>query len=261
MECEHCKNKFSSISSLNNHIKNARYCLKKRGSKNPTTFLCCGCKRSFSSKNFLVIHSQTCLEVVKQKYERVMKKNKNQYEKTIQEHKEHIQVLEQRLENVAIQAVSRPTTQKNTQINNYIQKLECVTDEHLSEQSGNLRIDHVQRGPEGYADYALEYPLKNRIVCVDYARRKVKFKDSEGNIITDPEMGSVATKLFQSIKDKNKDLIMTYGNELKDRFGDEMDMVVKLLEYKSSVDSGSEGSKTDFYHDFVKSVCSKTIPE
>lgn len=120
-----------------------------------------------------------------------------------------------------------------------------------------MTIDHIQKGPEGYAEYALEYPLKNRIVCVDYARRKVKFKDKEGNAITDPEMSAIATKLFQSIKDRNKELIMTYGTELRDRFGDEMDMVVKLLEYKSSAD----GSRPEFLHDFVKIVCGKTISE
>jgi hypothetical protein len=174
---------------------------------------------------------------------------------------QHIKELEQRLENVAIQAVSRPTTTKNTQINNYIQKLECITDEHIQDQAQFLTLEHIQQGPEGYAKYALEYPLKNRIVCVDYARRKVKFKDKEGNVITDPEMASTATKLFQSIKDRNKDLILSYGTELKERFGEEMETVVKLLEYKSDVDNSAEGSKPEFLYDFVRSVCGKTIPE
>ena len=93
-------------------------------------------------------------------------------------------------------------------------------------QVDNLTIEHIQKGPEGYAEYVLEYPLKNRIVSVDYSRRKVKFKDKDGNVITDPEMTNIATKLFQSIKDKNKDLIFSYGTELRDRFGDEMDCKV-----------------------------------
>ena len=179
----------------------------------------------------------------------------------IKEKDRHIKELEQRLENVAIQAVSRPTTTKNTQINNYIQKLECMTDEHIRDQVQFLTLEHIQKGPEGYAEYALEYPLKNRIVCVDYARRKVKFKDKEGNVITDPEMSSIATKLFQSIKDRNKDLILSYGRELRDRFGAEMDTVVKLLEYKSDVDMSAGGSKPEFLYDFVRSVCGKTIPD
>ena len=28
----------------------------------------------------------------------------------------------------------------------------------------------------------LDYPLKDKMICVDYSRRKVKFKDKDGNI-------------------------------------------------------------------------------
>ena len=82
-----------------------------------------------------------------------------------------------KLENIAIKAVSRPTT-KNTQIN-YIQQLQPVTEELVSNVS-NLTIDHIIKGPEGYAEFALEYPLKDRLLCSDYYRRKVKFKDKDG---------------------------------------------------------------------------------
>lgn len=80
-------------------------------------------------------------------------------------------------------------------------------------------------------------------------------------MITDPEMSSIATKLFQSIKDRNKHLILTYGTELRDRFGEEMDTVVKLLEHKSDVENSTDGSKPEFLHDFVRSICGKTIPD
>ena len=33
----------------------------------------------------------------------------------------------------------------------------------LKESIGNLTIDHIKKGPEGYAQYALYYPLKDRI--------------------------------------------------------------------------------------------------
>ena len=266
MECKYCGNTFRNLSSLNNHVKNAKYCLKKRGEKIPTSFGCSGCLKLFSSKNSLDIHSTTCIESIKQKHKKDLEQKEIMHKSEINHFQEKLKVkdlqikdLQDKLQEVAIQAISRPT--KNTQINNYIQKLECITEEHMKDQVDNLTIEHIQKGPEGYAEYALEYPLKNRIICVDYSRRKVKFKDKDGNVITDPEMTNIATKLFQSIKDKNKDLIFSYGTELRDRFGDEMDLVVKLLEYKNGVDNSADGSKPEFLHDFVKSVCCKAVVE
>ena len=53
------------------------------------------------------------------------------------------------------------------------------------------------------------------MICVDYSRRKVKFKDKDGNVITYSEMSGLSTKFLNSIKDKNKELICLYANELK----------------------------------------------
>ena len=133
--------------------------------------------------------------------------------------------------------------------------------EKLKESIGNLTIDHIKKGPEGYAQYALDYPLKDKMICVDYSRRK--FKDKDGNVITDPEMTGLATKFFNSIKDKNKELICLYANELKEKLGDDniMDTMVKIFDYKTAVDRGSDGEKTDFHYDFVRQMCSQTIKE
>ena len=89
----------------------------------------------------------------------------------------------------------------------------------------------------------------------------VKFKDKDGNVITDPEMTTLAKKFFESIQEKNKELICKLANDLKERLGDEnvMDTVVKLFDYKEAVNRCSDGEKSDFHHDFVKSICSQTI--
>ena len=133
--------------------------------------------------------------------------------------------------------------------------------EKLNENIGNLTIDSQIK--KRYAQYALDYPLKDKMICVDYSRRKVKFKDKDGNVITDPEMTGLATKFFNSIKYKNKELICLYANELKEKLGDDniMDTMVKIFDYKSAVDRGSDGEKTEFHHDFVKQMCSQTIKE
>ena len=138
-----------------------------------------------------------------------------------------------------------------------------MTDEHLLDSVPNLTIDHIIKGPEGYAEYALEYPLKDRVLCSDYSRRKVKFKDKDGKVITDPEMTTLAVKFFESIKDKNRELIRRYANEAKEKLGDDnvMDTVVKLFDYKAAVEKGSDGEKGNFHHDFVRQMCSQTLKD
>ena len=174
-----------------------------------------------------------------------------------------IQQLQDKLENIAIKAVSRPTTSNKTQINNYIQNMKLVTEEHFIDNVQHLTIDHIKKGPEGYAEFALEYPLKDRLLCSDYSRRKLKFKDKDGNLITDPEMTTLAKKFFNSIKEKNKELICRCANELKERLGDDnvMDTVVKLFDYKAAIEQGSDGEKSEFHHDFVRQVCNMTVKE
>ena len=265
MKCDHCNSNFSSLSSLNNHIKTAKYCIEKRGEPTVNIFNCLKCSKSFSSKRWLLSHESKCGESIEtllvkvNKYEHSIK----YLEKEVEYKNIHIKELEKQIQEIALKAVSRPTTTNKTQINNFIQQLQPVTEEKLKESVSNLTIDHIKKGPEGYAQYALEYPLKDKIICVDYSRRKVKFKDKDGNVITDPEMAGLATKFFNSIKDKNKELVCLYANELKEKLGDDeiMDTMVKIFDYKMNVDKGSEGEKSDFHHDFVRQICSQTIKE
>ena len=53
-----------------------------------------------------------------------------------------------------------------------------ITEELLLENAKFLTIDHILRGPEGYADYALSYPLNDRLIEEDYSNPVfIKYKD------------------------------------------------------------------------------------
>ena len=63
MECEYCEKFFSSISSLNNHKKTAKYCLKLQNKKDDlNNFKCDDCSKVFYIKQHLSIHLQSCKE-------------------------------------------------------------------------------------------------------------------------------------------------------------------------------------------------------
>lgn len=75
--------------------------------------------------------------------------------------------------------------------------MQTITADQLIEHTPQLTIEHVQKGASGYAEYELEYPLKDRVVCVDYMRRKIKFKNRDGNLCTDQEMANLTPMFFR----------------------------------------------------------------
>ena len=137
--------------------------------------------------------------------------------------------------------------------------MEPISSEHMLEHAQNLTLEHIQKGASGYAEYALEYPLKERIACVDYSRRKMKFKDKEGNLITDPEMVKLAPMFFNSIKDKSSEIVYSQNDPNMDSAM--FEAVAKLFNMNADVKNGADGIKSEFYHDFIKHVCSGSVVE
>jgi hypothetical protein len=260
--CQFCNSDFTTKSYMTYHQKNTRYCLEKQGNTGGKNFTCKHCDKKLSSEKRLKTHYNICDEYnlvhLKNKYEEKLREKDSQlskYEATIKH-------LQDKLENIAIKAVQRPTTTNNmnkTQINNIIQKMEPISQNYLVDQAPHLTIEHVQKGASGYAEYALEYPLKDRIACVDYSRRKIKFKDTEGNIVTDPEMVKLAPMFFDSIKNKSSQLV--HGMNRPDMDSSMFEQVANLFNTNADVKNGSSGVKTDFYHDFVKHICSGSVVE
>lgn len=280
MNCPFCQRVFSVKSALIRHKNTAKFCLKLQAEYKAKLNICEYCNKELDSERNLSIHYKSCekylsqtfsnlelLEKLRQKDEEMnqrfrqkdeeMRQRLRERDIEILELKKHVRDLEDKLENIAIKGALKPS-----KITNYIQQLQPITEKHFLECSSNLTLDHIKRGPRGYAQYALEYPLRDRVVCVDYARRKIKFKDSDGNIITDPEMNRLAMLFYNSIKDKNRQLVEECKRQLKVNFDDEeLDMLSKLMDYMNSVERGSEGEKSDFQCEVLKDVCGNTVVE
>lgn len=209
------------------------------------------------SKELLCVKKDLELSLLREKeiilnYEQREKEIRSSYEKQIQS-------LYDKIENIAIKAVQKPTTVKNTHNNNYINKMECISTEHLVECSSSLNLEHLRKGALGCTEYALEGPLKDRVVCVDYSRRIMKFKDKEGVIITDPEMARLAPMFFESIQAKSSELVFNLNTPNMDSVI--FEEVAKFFNINSDVKNCAAGVKTQFYYDFVKNVCSKSMVE
>ena len=284
MNCEFCNKTFKNISSLNNHIKTAKYCLKIQG-KDINIFTCEFCKKEFTKKDHYKEHNLICKNK-KDNYIEILEEKCNNYEKLQLEKDKQIEKLQSELVSIAITAASKPiniqNNQHNQRINNTINNLIPITDDHFKDQVQYLTLEHIKNGANGYVQYALEFPLKDRITCTDFSRRKIKYKDSEGNLVDDPEMTKLSQKFFRAIEEKNSILINEYLNDIQNKFNilntnsnnemnDEeskdfdirsdalIEEVFKAKAQKREISEAANGKKPDIYHDFVKDICSKTV--
>ena len=270
-------------SSLNYHQKTAKYCLKIQ-CKESTIYTCKDCDKNLSTKQHYTIHIERCLKkknnIIKNfEEEKIIDKDKK-----IKELQDQIERLQSELAIIARTAASKPINiqNNNQKINNTINNLIPITDEHLKDQVQYLTMEHIKNGTNGYVQYALEFPLKDRITCTDFSRRKIKYKDSEGNLVDDPEMTKLSQKFFKAIEEKNSTLINDYLNEIQNQFNilntnpnnemnDEetkdfdirsdalIEEVFKAKAQKREISEAANGKKPDIYHDFVKDICSKTM--
>jgi hypothetical protein len=137
--------------------------------------------------------------------------------------------------------------------------MQPVTDETMKKDIDYLTEEHILNGAQGYAQYALDYPLKDKILCIDFARRKIKYKDETGTVIVDPEMGFLSKRFFQAIEEKNHVLFCSILSKLAENCSENVEKIGKLMETKDDVENMVKGQKTNFHYDFIKEICNKTI--
>ena len=141
-----------------------------------------------------------------------------------------------------------------------------ITDEHLQDHIHNLNPIHVQNGASGYAKYALEFPLKDMIVCTDFQRKNCKYKDENGNVVSDPE---ITKRLFSAIKERNEELINEYSAELQAKWksmndeestifssqtNEALEFALEVLSQKRQANEMADGMRPDLFYGFVREL-------
>ena len=185
--------------------------------------------------------------------------------------------LTDRIQSMAEKAIAKPSTLNQNTTNQIINNMMPITDAHLQEHIHNLNPLHVQNGASGYAKYALEYPLKDMIVCTDFQRRNCKYKDENGNVVSDPEMTKITKRLFSAIKERNDELINEYSAELQAKWkdlnassnidmneeeildfsaktNDALEFVMNVLSQKRQVNEMADGMRPELFYGFVREL-------
>jgi hypothetical protein len=295
--CSFCNKEFSTKSSLNLHKKTAKYCLEKQGA-NIIEFKCDFCNKILGSKQRLNEHTLVCdtykeVAMRYEKHRKEMNEMKIEHQKEINEikiehHKEINEMKEQNrylieiyknqiedmkeqindMQNKLFTIASKPQQVSNTtKMNIATMNIQNISEQHINEQVPNLTIDHIKKGAVGYTEYFLDYPLKERIICSDFARKKLKYRNEDGDWITDPELTKLSELLFNSIKERNRELTEQYMTMLTQKLKSSEsatriyfeDVLMKFAEQDIEVSKMLNGDKNDFFHEIIRNICCKTI--
>lgn len=151
----------------------------------------------------------------------------------------------------------------NTNHNNIrIENLTILNPSDFSKFSESLTMEHIKRGAIGYAEFATTFPLHNKIICTDLPRKKIKYKTSKNEVKSDVHMRSITKDLFQSINERNKNLILDYAKNTIDvikNTEEKMMAYEKFMKYISLIRDGAQGIDHSLYPDFVREVCMMSI--
>jgi hypothetical protein len=148
MNCEFCNKIFSNNSSLNNHKRTAKYCLKLQDNKEVINFNCDYCIKIFTSRHNLNLHLLNCkdkdvenirkqkdkeIEILtkeKDKEIEIIRKEKDKeieiIRKENKKQEEQIKVLQETIERMGLRAIERP--------NNNLIEIEIDTDKEVENE-------------------------------------------------------------------------------------------------------------------------------
>ena len=129
---------------------------------------CPTCSKVFTSETKLRRHqaTATCRVIYETQKNKVLQETILKLQEEINSLKiqrDQLKTEKDLLHGLATEAIQKPTTNNvstvNTVVNNNIEL--SITQEHLADQAQYLTRDHITKGAVGYAEYAVDYPLKD----------------------------------------------------------------------------------------------------
>lgn len=230
-KCEFCSSIFKSNSTLNTHQKTAKYCLKIQNKvdddKKSKLFNCEYCQKSLTSFQRLTIHEQKCVIIdnkirlkYQEKYEKIINKQRDKYEKMLKQHEAQNKILLDKIENLAMRAIDKPTTTttnnttNNTVYNKLVNWPTDLTDEKIKTIiKDEYNEDYMLKGLEGVVEFTYDNIIKvpdeeNKTigylyVCSDTKRLVFKYKN-DNKIIRDEGAKSLISKIKNPVLDALK---------------------------------------------------------
>lgn len=247
--CNFCCKTYANKYILKTHQKTSKSCLKIQNKDRVDNFECKYCDKKFPYKRRLNDHlsNKHSGDVIREEYEKKLSEQREYYEKKIRE-------LETDMKEVAIKASTKPTLVKNTYIQNNLQPLK---EEDFKANLDKFTPTTIMNGPDGIGKYALEFPLKGKIVCVDTARKVVKFKNEDGDIIEDPEMTKISLMLFKSLTSPTDEYRQIVDDELEILKKGGVKYYYDIMDVMNDISLTAKGYETKLKRNVAKYVCNR----
>ena len=257
MECEFCKKVFTTKSNLCLHQRKATYCLKIQEKTPEISYACSYCSKIFNRKDSFDVHLTGHLTdpvTVKIKEDNIkmeeeikqLKMKLDQKDEVLKNALEQIRIFQEQNQKLLMKAVSTP---KNTYNTVNIEHFTPITQQHLDDNVKNLTLEHINKGPRGYAEYMINYPCKDSLVVTDIARMIFKYKDENGNLCVDIEARNLINKISKSIDPHNRELITKAISDINSNKRidvlEQLKKISELAEYSNGI-GFMDGAQSDF---------------
>ena len=241
--CSYCLANFAYKRSLDQHLKSAKYCIKKRLAN---SVIKCICEQKFETNELLLIHQQECV---------ILKLNKLQHENEYQQ--QHIIKLEKQVEYLQgyinsikddkekyYNTVEKAALKSTSTTNNYnkILTFPILDKPRMTEKCQLITPTIVRRGQPALANFFVDKIATNEkgeigLICTDKTRKTFKYLREDGKIVTDIEAVNLINKFRASSADPIKKSleqiktdIETDGDDLYDTPYERLDEYYKVSE-------------------------------
>ena len=252
MECEFCNKNFSSKSNLKTHQIKAKFCLKLQNITPDSMFKCSICEKGFNVKSSYDRHQSICksnnsklVDEIEELKKSLLTQKIENLERILDDKNDQIKIYQEQNEKLLMKAVSTPKI-KNTYNTVNIEHFTPMTQQHLEDNVKNLTLEHINKGPRGYAEYMLNYPCKDSLVVTDISRMIFKYKDENGDLCVDIEARNLIDKISKSLDPHNRELITKAISDinLNKRIDvlEQLKRIAELAEYSTGID----GKSTEF---------------
>ena len=256
MICEYCNKEFKTTSSLNLHIKTAKYCLKIQDeiATKKSINQCNSCLKNFISNNSLSEHLKLCITDLFE-FNNKINKNSEKFKEQLMVKEEQIKELQKTIERLTLKAIDKHSITNNTtnKILNIVTPLDFTSKELIKNTiNDNYKLDYIFSGQKGIAKFAFDHLLKDeegnlKYVCTDPSRQIFKYKDESGEVRKDVEAKKLTNFLVEGgIKDKACGIMNEWWTEETGMTNvDKFELLVDKAESLKTIDSDNTEFKKE----------------